>query len=125
MWTVSTARSQDTIPEPLPTPLDLRPVSFPFWMAKQIALDLEEKHRLETELQLMELQLLGQRSLVAGLEEREMNRLLQIELLEKNQQLLQVQLEGARAKAQQKGSQWIWMLRFLAALGSGFVLGRL
>lgn len=108
-----------------PDTLDLRPVCFPFWMAKQIALDLEEKHRLETELQLLELQLQAQASLVLGLEEKEKRRLLQLKLLNENLHLLEIQLEGERTKAKQKSSQWIWVLRLLAALGSGFVLGRI
>lgn len=55
-------RSQDTT--------DIRPVTFPFWMAKEIALDLAEKEKLEGLMEVTELQLLNYGALVDGLEGR-------------------------------------------------------
>ena len=103
---------------------DLRPVSFPFWMAQAIALDLEEKHRLEQEAILLVLEKETLERLVKGLEQKDRERLLQLELLEKNRKLLEVQLKAEREVKKEDG--WLlWALRLLGALGTGFLLGRI
>ena len=103
---------------------DTRPVTFPFWMAKAIALDLEEKNRLEQEVQLLVLEKETLEDLVEDLEKKDQGRRLQLELLEKNQNLLEVQLQAGRKT--EKGEGWVlWTLRLLAALGTGFILGNL
>ena len=124
MLTVCTARSQDTIADSPPDSLDLRPVSFPFWIVHQIALDLEEKSRLEQEVELLLLEKSSYRLLVTGLEQKDQERRLQLELLEKNQELLKVQLKAEEET--KRGEPWLlWALRLLGALGAGFVLGRI
>ena len=134
MLTVCTARSQATIgkvsgegqgrPGSLETGLDVRPISFPFWMVKQIALDLAEKERLEQEVQLLLLEISTSRSLVAGLELQDQDRRLQLQLLEENLQLLEVQLKAER-EIKNTDSWVVGALRLLGALGAGFMLGRI
>src|SRR5690606_30803565 len=84
MWTACALWSQDAIKDPINRPhrfwkpvrsgpssdtLDLRPITFPFWMVREIALDLEEKSRLEGELLLFDLELQAYKTLTAGLQE--------------------------------------------------------
>lgn len=57
---VFTARSQDTT--------DKRSVTFPFWMAKEIALDLEEKSRMEANEKIKTMELATLTSLIKSLE---------------------------------------------------------
>ncbi len=102
---------------------DIRPVSFPFWMVREIALDLEEKSRLEAQQGLLEVEIGTYSRLVQGLEKENGALELQLELLEKNQQLLLLQVEAARNK--RSGTSLKWVLRILAALGTGFILGSL
>ena len=133
MLTVCAMQSQDTISSnnwnlefknwDFPSG-DLRPVSFPFWMAQAIALDLEEKDRLENEVRLLGLEKETLVYLVKGLEQKDRNRLLQLELSEKNISLLEVQLQAEREIRKEDG--WmLWALRLLGALGAGFLLGRI
>ena len=103
---------------------DLRPVSFPFWMAQAIALDLEEKFRLEQEAQLLVLEKETLEHLVKGLKQKDQDRLLQLQLSDKNRKLLEVQLQAEREIKKEDG--WmLWALRLLGALGAGFLLGRI
>ena len=135
MLTVCAMQSQDTISSnnwnlefknwdfPLDT-TDLRPVSFPFWMAQAIALDLEEKFRLEQEAQLLVLEKETLEHLVKGLKQKDQDRLLQLQLSDKNRKLLEVQLQAEREIKKEDG--WmLWALRLLGALGAGFLLGRI
>ena len=102
---------------------DLPPVSFPFWMAREIALDLEEKNRLQQEVQLLWLEKETLARLVSALEQKDRNRLLQLELFEKNMGLLEIQLQAE--KKINKGDWITWILRVLGAFGAGFLLGRI
>ena len=102
---------------------DLPPVSFPFWMAREIALDLEEKDRLQQEVQLLWLEKETLARLVSALEQKDRNRLLQLELFEKNMGLLEIQLQAE--KKINKGDWITWILRVLGAFGAGFLLGRI
>jgi len=102
---------------------DTRPISFPFWMVKAIALDLEEKSRLELENQLYALEMETYKGWITSLEENEKNRRSQLKLLEKNAALLQEQLR-AEQQSEKGAGIFIWSLRLLGALGAGFVLGR-
>ena len=102
---------------------DLPPVSFPFWMAREIALDLEEKDRLQQEVQLLWLEKETLARLVSALEQKDRNRLLQLELFEKNKGLLEIQLQAE--KKINKGDWITWILRVLGAFGAGFLLGRI
>lgn len=93
-------------------------------MAQAIALDLEEKDRLEHEVRLLGLEKETLMHLVKGLEQKDRNRMLQLELSEKNNGLLEVQLQAAREIRKDDG--WtLWALRLLGALGAGFLLGSL
>ena len=126
--TVCTMWSQDTISNPNWNlefeNRDLPPVSFPFWMAKEIALDLSEKEQLESlqELSLKEIALL--RTLTAGLEETSRHKSLQITLLETRIKTLEVSLQSASMK-KPRDNLMHWLLRMAAALGVGYVLGTL
>ena len=100
---------------------DTRPVSFPFWMVREIALDLEEKFRLEVQQELLELEISTYSLLVQGLEKEKGNLELQLQLLEKNQQLLLTQVEARKNKKPEKSLKWV--LRLIAALGTGYILG--
>ena len=63
MWTACAMRSQSTTVDSGSTrpvflsrdTTDTRAVSFPFWMVREIALDLKEKSRLEIQEELLEL----------------------------------------------------------------------
>ena len=135
MLTVCAMQSQDTISNnnwnlefknwnfPLDT-TDIRPVSFPFWMAQAIALDLEEKDRLEQEVLLLGLEKEILEKLVNVLEQKDQDRLLQLELSGKNCKLLEVQLQAER-EIKKEDSWMLWALRLLGALGAGFLLGRI
>ena len=127
MSTVSTMWSQDTISNSNWNlefeNRDLPPVSFPFWMAREIALDLEEKDRLQQEVQLLWLEKETLARLVSALEQKDRNRLLQLELFEKNKGLLEIQLQAE--KKINKGDWITWILRVLGAFGAGFLLGRI
>ena len=102
---------------------DLPPVSFPFWMAREIALDLEEKDHLQQEVQLLWLEKETLARLISALEQKDRNRLLQLELFEKNKGLLEIQLQAE--KKINKGDWITWILRVLGAFGAGFLLGRI
>jgi len=93
-------------------------------MVKAIALDLEEKQRLELEAQLYSQEVETYRRMLGSLEEKDQKRKEQLQLLEKNTSLLKEQL---RAEQQSdKGARiWRWSLRLLTALGAGFILGRI
>ena len=106
-----------------PDTSDIRPVSFPFWMVREIALDLEEKSHLEAQQELLEQEIGTYNLLVLGLEKEKRNLVLQLELLGRNQQLLLSQLEATRKGKPEKPIKWI--LRLIAALGTGFILGSL
>lgn len=127
MSTVCTMWSQDTISNTNWNlefaNRDLPPVSFPFWMAREIALDLEEKNRLQQEVQLLWLEKETLARLVSALEQKDRNRLLQLELFEKNKGLLEIQLQAE--KKINKGDWITWILRVLGAFGAGFLLGRI
>ena len=93
-------------------------------MVKAIALDLEEKDRLEQEVLLLGLEKEILEKLVNVLEQKDRDRLLQLELSGKNCKLLEVQLQAERES--KKEDNWmIWALRLLGALGAGFLLGRI
>ena len=81
MLTVCGMRSQDTT--------DVRPVVLPFWMAKEVALDLSEKERLEEMAEITALQLLKYQLLVKGLEKNNFDFGLQVELLQRKNKLLE------------------------------------
>ena len=128
--TVFGMRSQDTIPDPEGdlewetrdfTP-DTRAISFPFWMVREIALDLEERSLLELQVELLETATC--RLLVQGLEKEQENKQLQLELLQKNQLLLHTRLKLAGIP-KAGGNTWKWMVRMTAALGIGYMLGNL
>lgn len=63
LLTDSTTQSQDTI--------DNRPVTLSFWMAKEIALDLEEKSRLQANERITTIQLASFKALVKSLEKNQ------------------------------------------------------
>src|SRR5690606_6554048 len=100
MLTVCAMQSQDTIsadgrPHRSQIPVRSNPVTpicFPFWMAKAIALDLEEKQRLELEVQLYSQEVETYQYLLSSLEEKDENRELQLQLLGKNTALIKEQL---------------------------------
>ena len=138
MLTVCASWSQDTIadngsPNSFSKPVrayapyettDTRPICFPFWMVKAIALDLAEMERLEQEVQLLLLENSTAKSLVAGLELQDQDRQLQLQLLEENLELLEVQLKTEREI--KKTDSWVaGALRLLGALGVGFMIGRI
>src|SRR5690606_13272739 len=132
MLTVCAMQSQDTIsadarPHRFLKPVrsnPATPICFPFWMVKAIALDLEEKQHLELEAQLYSQEVETYQQMLHSLEEKDQKRKEQLQLLEKNTSLLKEQL---RAEQQSdKGARiWRWSLRLLAALGAGFILGRI
>jgi hypothetical protein len=125
MWTVFGMRSQDTIANPdRHFSRDTRSVSFPFWMAREIAVDLEEKSLLKAREELLLLEIGTWKLLVGGLEQEKATMELQLELLQKNQQLLQSQLKAARS-TRQTAKDLKWVLRMTAALGVGYILGNL
>ena len=100
------------------------PISFPFWMVKAIALDLEEKQRLELEAQLYSQEVKTYRRMLHSLEEKDLKRKEQLQLLEKNTSLLKEQLR-AEQQSDKGAGIWRWSLRLLGALGAGFILGRI
>ena len=131
MLTACAMQSQDTISDDgrpatfdtLRMPSLNTPISFPFWMVKAIALDLEEKERLEEETQILALEVETYRKLLASLEQKDRQRILQLGLLEKNLNLVQEQLRAER-QSTKPDRTLTWLLRLLGALGAGFLLGR-
>ena len=119
LLTVCEMRSQDTT--------DVRPVGFPFWMVQQIALDLEEKSRLEAREGILLLELSKYRELTAGLEKTASDGELQLHLIQKENRLLQSRLESIRAMrpAKKYGADLSQILSLIGALGAGYLLGRL
>ena len=61
--------------------------------------------------------------LLRGLEKELGDKELQLELKEKNSRLLLLQLAEKSGNA--KGNTFSWVVRVLAALGTGFILGNL
>lgn len=116
LWIVFTARSQDTT--------DNRPVTFPFWMAREIALDLEEKSRLELEANISAMEISALNNLVAGLEKINSERLLQLDLVKDNSLLMELQLLSYRS-AKPKNNTINWWLRLLGAFGLGYLIGKI
>ena len=107
-----------------PDSLDTRPITFPFWMVKEMAIDLAEKDRLQA-LQLatdLELQIYAER--ITGFEKVIQAKDLQLGLLEKNNVSLTVQLEAEKAK-KPKDKTFLWILRLIGAAAVGFVAGSL
>lgn len=112
--TVFTAQSQDTT--------DNRQVTFPFWMAREIALDLEEKSRLEANEKITAIELATLTSLVKSLEKTNQTKDLQIELLRSSNALQQQQLTTSKLQKQYPGT-FTWILRLIAAFSIGYVIG--
>ena len=131
MWTACAMRSQSTTGESGSTgpvflsrdTTDTRAVSFPFWMVWEIALDLKEKSRLEIQEELLELEIKTYKSLVQGLEEESRNMELQLKLMQKNQHLLLTQMKAENTRKPLQDVKWV--IRMIAALGTGFILGSL
>lgn len=118
-------RSQSITDDPaLRDTTDARSVVLPFWMVREIALDLEEHEHYAKELQLLEWQIETYRSLVKSMQEKEARRLLQLELMKKNTGMLLKQLT-TEASARKSANSLKWWGRLLAALGAGFLLGRI
>lgn len=116
MLTVCEMRSQDTT--------DVRPVVFPFWMAREIALDLSEKERLEALAEVTDLQLLNYGILVEGLERQQDALGLQLVLERKRIGILELELKMERERKPGKGT-FVWVLRLIGALGVGYFLGHI
>ncbi|MGM0934615.1 MAG: hypothetical protein ACQEWD_14345 [Bacteroidota bacterium] len=116
LLTAYTARSQDTT--------DSRSVAFPFWMAREIALDLEEKSRLEANEKITAMELATLTSLVKSLEKTNQTKDLQIELLKKNN-ILQLQQLTTTKLQKHNPVTFTWILRLIAALSVGYVIGNL
>src|SRR5690606_27820941 len=132
MLTVCAMQSQDTIsadarPHRFLKPVrsnPATPICFPFWMVKAIALDLEEKQRLELEAQLYSQEVETYRRMLGSLEEKDQKRKEQLQLLEKNTSLIKEQLR-IEIKSKKNFGVLTWTLRLLVALGAGFLLGRI
>jgi len=93
-------------------------------MVREIALDLEEKQQLELEAQLYALEAEQYQKLLEAMEHKGRQRQLQLELLGRNISLMESQFQAE--KQDKKGAGTLeWCLRLLAALGAGFMLGRL
>ena len=92
-------------------------------MVREIALDLKEKSRLEIQEELLELEIKTYKSLVQGLEEESRNMELQLKLMQKNQHLLLTQLKAENTRKPLQDVKWV--IRMIAALGTGFILGSL
>ena len=122
MWTACATWSQGITVNRDST--DVRPVSFPFWMVREIALDLSEKDHLEglQELSLKEIALL--RTLAAGLERNSRHKSLQISLLKAQITSLEVSLKTGRRR-RPRDQLWHRLLQMAGALGIGYVLGSL
>lgn len=91
-------------------------------MAREIALDLLEKERLEAAEKLWALELGTYKELVAGWERSGLQKDLQIKLLQEQQVLLATQLESEKIKKPRKDS-FSWFMLLLGALGAGVLLG--
>ena len=112
--TVSTARSQDTTQN--------KQVCFPFWMARRIALDLEEKQRLEATARVTTRQLEALAALQTGTEKTARQKDLQLALLQKQVLLLE---KRPKKRPDPPNNSLLWALRLTAALVCGYLLGSL
>ena len=119
LLTACAMRSQDTT--------DVRPVVFPFWIVQQIALDLQEKSRLEAREGILLLELSKYKELTAGLEKSGGERELQLHLLQKENRLLQsgLALPQATRTAEEFRAGLSQILSLISALGAGYLLGKL
>ncbi len=97
-------------------------VKLPFEIAKKIALDMEEKDRLQAVDKVNTL-------IIANLKEQNNtlflqseNKSAQLALLRNSYSILQSQFEAAKAK-KPKSNWFVWALATLAALGTGFIAG--
>lgn len=116
MLTVSITRSQDTT--------DVREVSFPFWMATEIAVDLNRLDRVESINELQGLMIDNLKQQISTLSSKILNQQQQISLLQSTNEILVTQLEAERAKDPKSGF-WKWIWKVLAAGAAGFVVGSL
>jgi hypothetical protein len=97
-------------------------VKLPFEIAKKIALDLEEKDRLQSVQKVNTLIIANLKEQNSTLSLQSENKSTQLVLLRDSYNILKTQLEAEKAK--KPGSNWlVWALATLAAFGGGFVLG--
>ena len=113
MLTVCGMRSQDTT--------DTRPVVLPFWMVREVALDLSEKERLEEMSEITSLQLFKYQMLVQGLEKNNADFALQVELLQRKNERLEGEL-GIKNEIISKGSSFLSPVKILAVLAFGYFI---
>lgn len=90
MLTASIMRSQDTT--------DVRPVTFPFWMAKEIAIDLNNYKRLQALQEISDMEVAAYIRLTKNLQEITSKQALQMDLLKSNNSSLEKQLEIWKTK---------------------------
>lgn len=93
-------------------------------MVKEIALDLNEKDHLKSNLNLMTMELVSYKSLTKNLETTSNQKSLQLKLLRKDTHLLKSQLKSEKA-TKPKDKTFLWTLRLLTALATGYLLGNL
>ncbi|MGY5846599.1 hypothetical protein ACW6QP_04205 [Salegentibacter sp. HM20] len=110
------ARSQDTINEPY--------LSIPYWMAKQIALDLEDRARLMALENISAMEISTLRALITNLESSNAKQTLQISLLQENNLILTRQFQSCKS-SKPGNNTFLWLLRLMGAVGVGVVLGRI
>ncbi len=78
--------------------LDTRPVTLPFWVAKEIALDLEEKDRLERIVTVQVSEISNLKGQISTYDLVLTGKNASIELKDRFISILEVQLESERAK---------------------------
>ena len=114
LLTPFTVRSQDTT--------DNRPVVFPFWMAREIAFDLNELEYLRATDEVNSLQLVKYEALVNSLQEISEKKDQQLTLQKKIADNWRVQYEAEEAK-KPKFSTWEKIGTGAAAFLVGFFVG--
>ena len=77
---------------------DLRPITFPAWMVKKIAVDLAEKEHLETQEKVNNLLLAKMKDQQKNLLAQSLLKDLQIKLLKKNNEILHTRLNMKKEK---------------------------
>lgn len=101
---------------------DTRPVTFPFWMVQEIALDLEEKDRLEMVDVINTLRISALNTEIDKWSALDKHKVNQIRLKDKFISILQSQYEAERVKKDYK-YKFTDFLKDIGKVGIGAVLG--
>lgn len=97
------------------------PISFPFWMVQEIALDLEDLDAFRKVEMVNSLIISNLKEQLSVLSKRDQLHVEQKELLQNTIDIIRNQYEAEKLK-KPKSNWFVWLLATIAAFGSGFVV---